>query len=328
MSTLDLQLNHMKKMIDLNDKSYQILVLNKNYLKYVPFECIPITVKHLSLEQNELRRLEIDVPMPNLQTLTAEMNKIDYVEFSTHLPALYSLNLRKNRIHNLDFLIATEHLRDLNLSFNDIEVLDKLPKTLEVLNVSFANVKLIQSRLPPGLLEARLNGNQLKMGSLPLFWGTNLRVLNLNDNELTEFPKRLPDSLEELYLQKNQLTEIPSKLPDNLRFLNLNLNKIRTLPKKMNVRLQVLVLSNNELTEDLTSVQWVQHCIHENNWNQEIHHKAQTKIRQCWKRYLLKIRCRHLYRVRRIYDELMMIALHPDRILQTDTFSPGWFMKA
>lgn len=326
MATLDLQYNQLKDMIDLNDKSYQILVLNKNYLKYIPFECVPITVKHLSLDQNELKRLEIDVPVPNLETLTAEMNNIRYVDVSVFFPSLHTLNLRKNKIQNVHFLTCMPSLKHLNLSFNDIRVLDKLPSTLQTLNVSFANVQLIQSRLPQGLTDVTLIGNELKMGSIPLNWGSSLKRLNLCDNLLTEFPKRLPDTLEELYLQNNQIVEIPAKLPEHLKILNLSNNKIRSIPSKMNVRLQILNLSNNQITLDFQKekVTWCIHCIELSNWNEEDHHKAQTRIRRCWKRYLLKIRCRHFYRARTIYDELMMVALHPDHILQTDVFSPEW----
>ena len=326
MSTLDLQYNQLTDMIDLNDKSYQILVLNKNYLRYVPFECVPITVKHLSLDQNELRRLEIDVPMPNLQTLTAEMNNIKYVDLGVYLPSLHTLNLRKNKIKNIDFLLCMPALKHLNLSFNQIEVLDKLPGTLETLNVSFTDLQLIQSRLPQNLTDVTLIGNSLKMGSIPLSWGTCLKRLNLCDNLLTEFPRRLPDTLEELHLQQNKITEIPSKLPENLKVLNLSSNKIRSVPSKMNVHLQILALSSNQICQDLTKekVSWAQHCIALHNWNEEIYHTSQKRIRRCWKRYLLKIRCRHYYRARKIYDELMIVALHPDHILQTDVFSPEW----
>lgn len=317
-------------MIDLNDKSYQILILNKNYLRHVPFECVPITVKHLSLEQNELRRLEIDVPMPNLETLTAELNKIRYIDLSVYLTALHTLNLRKNRIESIDFLLYMPSLKHLDLSFNKIEVLDKLPSTLQTLNVSFADIEIIQSRLPQGLIDVSFVGNSLKMGSIPLNWGTCLKRLNLCDNLLTEFPKRLPDTLEELHLQNNQITEIPSKLPENLKVLNLSMNKIRSVPSKMNVRLQILALSNNQISQDFSKekVNWTTHLIAQSNWNEQEHHKAQNCMRKCWKRYLLKVRCRHIYRTRKIYDELMTVALHPDHILQTDLFSPEWFCKS
>jgi Leucine-rich repeat (LRR) protein len=327
MSTLDLQFNQLKNMIDLENRSYEILVLNKNYLRYVPFDKIPGSVKHLSLDQNNLKRLEIDVPMRNLQTLSAELNDMRYVDFVVYLNALHTLNLRKNNLYSLQFLECTPNLKHLDIAFNEFETIEHLPSTLETLKASFCRISLTSSRMPPNLLELHLVGNSLKNGGLPLYWGTHLRCLHLADNKLTEFPKRLPDSVEILHLQKNHITEFPEKLPANLKVLNISLNKIRKLPSKMNVRLDTLIIAGNQLTQDFEKehISWAKYVICEWNWNTEEHHAAQKTIKKCWKRYLLKIRSRHIYRSRQIYDELMMIALHPDRILQTDTLSPEWF---
>jgi hypothetical protein len=327
MTTLDLQLNHLKNMIDLEMRSYEILVLNKNYLRYIPFDKVPPSVKHLSLDQNKLRRLEIDVPMRNLQTLSAELNNLQFIDFLVHLNALHSLNLRKNELYNLEFLDSTSNLKHLDISFNDVETLHHLPSTLETLKASFCQISMTASRMPTTLLELHLNGNSLKNGSLPLFWGTNIRYIHLADNCLTEFPKRLPDSVEFLYLQKNKLKEIPEKLPANLKVLNLSMNTIRKLPSKTNVSLSSLIVSENQLSQDLTKepILWSRYTLAESNWNTVIHQTAQIKIKKCWKRYLLKIRSRHIYRTRVIYNELMMVTLHPDHILQTDAFSPEWF---
>ncbi len=327
MSTLDLQFNQLKNIIDLENQPYQILILNKNYLRYIPFDKIPSSVKHLSLDQNELKHLEIDVPMRNLQTLSAEMNDMRYVELAVYLNALHSLNLRKNNLYTLDFLECTPNLKDLDISFNDFKTLNHLPPTLESIKASFCELSMTTSRMPPNLLELHLNSNHLRNGGLPLFWGNSLRFLHLADNNLTEFPKRLPDSIETLYLQNNDLTELPDKLPANLKVLNLGLNKIRKLPSRLNIRLDTLILAGNQITRDFEKdpINWAKFIIHGSNWNTEEHHAAQKKMKKCWKRYLLKIRSRHIYRTRTIYDELMMIALHPDRILQTDTLSPEWF---
>ena len=225
MSTLDLQYNQLTNPIDLGNRSYEILVLNKNYLRYVPFDKIPALVKHLSLDQNELRRLEIDVPMRNLQTLSAELNHIQFLEFTVYLYSLHTLNVRKNNISNLEFLDLTPNLKDLDISFNDFKIVARLPSRLERLKASFCQISMTASRMPPTLLELHLVGNCLKNGSLPLFWGTNIQYVNLAENLITEFPKRLPDSVEFLYLQDNEITQIPEKLPANLKVLNLSMNK-------------------------------------------------------------------------------------------------------
>jgi Leucine-rich repeat (LRR) protein len=330
MSTIDLQYNQLKNMIDLDEKPYDILLLNKNSLRYVPFDKIPPSIKHISLDENRLSRLEIDLPMRNLQTLSAQKNDISYIDFTVELTALHTLNVRNNHLHTLEFLEATPNLKNLNLSLNDVLTLQHLPSTLETLDASLCNISMISSRMPRSLLDLNLAMNYLRNGSLPFFWGTNLRSLNLSNNLLTKFPKRLPDSIEFLHLQNNKLVEIPEKLPSNLKVLNISLNHLSKLPSKTNVRLDLLVIRGNHLTQDFTEepVSWSRHTIEDTNWNMDTHHKAQTRIKRCWKRCLLKIRCRHIYRTRKIYEELLMISLHPDRILQTDALSPEWFRKS
>lgn len=328
MTALDVSSNLMDSMIDMSDKSFEIIILNKNYLRFLPFDMIPPVVKHLSVDQNDLTRIEIDAPMPNLLTFSAEENDISFVDIEFPLISLSSLNLSKNRLKSDTGLHQhmLPSLKHLNLSYNDIQILSPLPPTLETLNVGFCRIKLLPSRLPPNLLTLYALDNQLKNGCLPSFWGNSLRILNLSKNQLKEFPKKLPDSLEELFLSRNEIVKIPYILPTNLRVLTMGKNKIREIPKKTNVMLDLLVIPDNQLTRDFSKepVSWSKQMIEIGNWNGKIHNVSQKMIRKCWKRYLLQKRLRHLYRSRTILEELLMVALHPDHILQTDTFSPEW----
>lgn len=327
MSQLDLTLNEMKLLFDISQKNYQILVLNKNFLKFLPCEYLPSSLKHLSLDQNDLHNLEIDVPLPHLQTLSIERNDLQYLELSFNLSSLKSLNLKHNKLWNLEFLHATPCLETLNLARNDIQTLENLPSSLKVLNAEFNDIVMCPSRLPEGILDLNLLGNYLKQASLPLHWSSSLKRLQLGYNQLKSFPKGLPDSLEDLGLQCNQLTELPSVLPSNLKRLSIVGNRIRILPVKTNIRLEVLLATHNCLTEDYEKqpLKWAAHFFESQNWNEERHHTSQRLLRKCWKRYILGKRLRHIYRARHIYEELLMVALHPDHILQTDTFSPEWF---
>ena len=243
-----------------------------------------------------------------------------------HLPVLHTLSAKSNRLTTLDFLTSMPSLKHLNIGQNDVKVLENLPRTLESIHAKFNKITMIQSRLPLGLIELDLLGNSLRNGSLPLHWGNSLRVLNLSYNSLTEFPKKLPDTLEDLRLIENMIEVLPNRLPPNLIRLTLAGNKIRTLPEVMNVRLEVLMISKNRLTQDFNKnpVSWTNYFYEEDNWNKQEHHISQTILRRCWKRYLLKTRLRHIARSRRIYNELLQVALHPDHILQTDTFSSEW----
>ncbi len=316
-------------MFDLHSKNCEILVLNKNFLKYLPCDCLPFTLVHLSLDQNDLHNLELDMPFPRLKTLTAEKNDMEFLSLQTSLPSLTYLNLKHNCLWNLEFLSACPALETLNITRNEIEVVEALPSSLKELKAEFNQIKMCQSRLPEGILHVNLLGNELKMAGLPLSWGSSLRTLHLGYNFLTEFPKHLPDTLEDLGLQNNLLEEIPSKLPANLKRLSIVGNQIKKLPTLLNVRLDVCLASHNMITQNFEKepLKWVTHFFESQNWNTPLHHSSQSIICRCWKRNLLKIRLRHLFRARRIYEELLMVTMHPDHILQTDTFSPEWFLK-
>jgi Leucine-rich repeat (LRR) protein len=331
MSTFDVSYNELLRMMDLHEKQYEVLVLNGNYLRYIPFDMIPASVKHLSLDINDLTNLEIDVPLPNLQTLSLDTNRLRHMDILIPMPSLHTLNLRKNCLSDINGLaFALPSLKHLYLSYNELEVIQALPSTLETLNVNFCHLKLFPSRLPSTLQELTAVGNRLKMGGLPMNWGTNLRVLDLTNNSLKEFPKRLPDSLEKLSLSRNQIESIPSKLPSNLKILNLFDNKIRCLPTHTNVRLQILFAGNNQLTQDFSKipVSWARDVFQSPNWNEERHQNSQIKMKRCWKRFLLKKRLRQIGRTRRITEELLMVALHPDRVIQTDVLSSEWSRQA
>lgn len=327
MAKFDVSYNHLSRMMDIHEKQYEILILNGNNLRYVPFDMIPPSVKHISLDSNDLTNLEIDVPLPSLQTLSLDTNRLRHLDILIPILSLHSLNLRKNCLSDIDGLaFAAPSLKHLYVSHNEVEVIEALPSMLETLNLNFCRVKLFPSRLPSTLQELTAVGNRLKMGGLPLNWGNNLRVLDLTNNNLKAFPKKLPDSLEKLSLSRNEIESIPSVLPSNLKILNLFDNKIRNLPTHTNVRLQILFVGCNQLTHDFSEVpfSWARDVFQSPNWNEGRHHRGQLMMKRCWKRFLLKKRLRQFARSRRITEELLMVALHPDRVFQTDVISPEW----
>lgn len=324
MIALDMSDTNLDELSDLSHLSIQSIDLRRNSLKGILFESIPLGIQNLSLDDNDIHNLEFDILFQNLKSISASRNKLIYVDVDFPQPSLEHLDLSRNYIHQIQFLQGFPSLKHLNISFNDVEVLANLPPSLETLKASWCKIKMIQSRFPPNIREVELVGNALRMGSLPWHWGTNLRVLKLGYNQLKEFPKRLPDSLEEIYLQKNEIAEFPKKLPKNLQILSLVHNKIREIPKEMNIVLKTLLIGHNHLTST-KDIPWIQRILEEKNWNQDEHHTAQKRIAKCYKRFLLQKRLRHIYRARIIFEELLMVALHPDRVLQTDTFSPEWF---
>lgn len=329
MVELNLSHNNFEDPIDLHLKRCEILVLNKNYLRYLPCDYLPSALKHLSLDQNDIHHLELDVPFPHLQSISIEKNGLHYIDLAVELPSLKSLNLKYNKISDLQFLEGMSSLEYLNITRNPVKVVPSLPTSLKTMKAEFCDIAVLPSRLPPSLVEFNVLGNNLRSGILPSFWGNSLKVLHLGYNQLKTFPKNLPDSVEEIGLQNNSLTEIPSRLPSSLKRLSIVGNSLHHLPKVTNIRLEVLLVTQNKLTQNFEEdpLKWVQTLIDGQNWNKEIHHKSQKSIRKCFKRYILVKRLRHYVRSRRIYEELLMVALHPDHILQTDVFSPEWFIQ-
>lgn len=326
MSEIDVSYNHLENLMDLSTKAFETLVLNKNYLQYLPFDMLPPNLKHISADTNDILTLLIDTPMPQLKSISLQKNKITVVEIDFELPSLHSLYLHKNYIRDISFLQNLPNLIHLDISFNEVEILEHLPSSLVTLKANFCKIRMIQSRLPSNLVELSLIGNRLKNGSLPFSWGNSLRLLDLSNNQLKEFPKRLPDSLERLFLCMNEVPLLPKRLPSSLKVLNLNKNKLRILPDTMNVKLALLFVAENHLTDVFSEEPlWTKQFFGHENWNMPLHQESQKSIKKCWKRYLFQKRLRHLYRSRRIYEELLMVALHPDHVLQTDTFSPEWF---
>jgi len=313
---------------DLSPVAWTSINLNQNHLRHIPWDHLPLSLKTFSATRNELKHVEIDMPFPFLETLSLNKNFMRSFRVEVILSALKTLDISQNWLDNLLFLQHLPNVKHLNLSYNDFEVIEYLPRNLETLQASHCKIKMIQSKLPSTLKELNLSYNALKQGGLPRSWG-GLETLTLCFNQLKKFPKNLPDTLKHINLVSNQIEEIPRKLPSSLQMLNLSQNRIRAIPPPMNQtnRLQILKIDSNLLTQDFTNQtpSWITHFWAEDNWNLVSHHSAQRLMKQCWKRYLLKKRLRHIYRSRHIYNELLMVTLHPDHILQTDVFSPGWF---
>jgi len=81
----------------------------------------------------------------------------------------------------------------------------------------------------------------------------NLKVINLNDNNLTEIPIniRLFDQLKELYLRNNSIRIIPDEINQlyNLEILRLSYNHISNLENLNLKNIKELCLTGNEITE-------------------------------------------------------------------------------
>jgi Leucine-rich repeat (LRR) protein len=237
-------------------------------------------------------------------------------------PNLKHLSLIGNtigRIHNFFHL----PLETLCLDKNVIQTLDNLPPTLKKLSVRQCSIRMIQSRLPPGIEHLNLFDNKLQYAGLPLNWGTSLKTLDLGFNQIQRFPKSLPDTVRSINLERNKLEAIPSQLPKSLVSLNLTRNRLFTLPNQSNISLALGAFNQNHLTKKVAPF-WIKTALMEGNFNTNLHDSNQKKIRAVWKRYLLKKRLRIYGRTKILYSELIEVALSPEHILQTDVFSSEW----
>jgi Leucine-rich repeat (LRR) protein len=297
--------------------------------RLMSLEDFPLTVKSLNVSHNSLLGDGIFFPFPRLRQLNISHNRVNVYEndeFVFCFPALETLDISYNCLKHTGFL-RDSSVKELNVSHNRIHLLSGLPLTLTNLTADTNEITMIQSKLPPTLEQIALSYNRLRFAGLPFNWPSTLRELHLDHNNIETFPRKLPESLEVLTLSENQLTALPPTLPASLQYFVVSSNRIRTLPHyKGHKKFCIFAIDNNCLTE-------VPRDIHatvfqaEDNWNEEAHQTAQRRIKQCWKRYVLTLRLRHLIRTKTVQDELFMVSMMPERWDQVDVIDPVWFRK-
>jgi Leucine-rich repeat (LRR) protein len=293
-------------------------------------ENLPLSVKTLNGSHNSLLGDGIFFPFPNLKNLNISHNRVsvyDDDEFLFCFPSLESLDLSYNCLKHTGFLHNSSVI-ELNVSHNRLHLLSGLPQTLTKLLADTNEISMVQSKLPPGLERLELSYNRLRFAGLPLNWPSTLRELHLTHNSIEKFPRKLPESLEVLTLSENQITELPSTLPASLKYFIVSSNRIRHVPSyRQHTKFSVFLINDNCLTEVPTDINATVFEA-ENNWNEETHHQAQRSIKQCWKRYVMTLRLRHLVRTKKVQGELFMVSMMPERWDQVDVIDPIWFRKS
>jgi Leucine-rich repeat (LRR) protein len=152
-----------------------------------------------------------------------------------------------------------------------------------------------------------------------------LKELHLDSNEIEQFPRKLPNTLCILTLNNNKIETLPSTLPISLFDFSVKSNKIRHFPKYSN-QFRILLLDDNCMTE-IPDYSIAKVFSAYSNWNEDIHHISQKKLKKCWKRYVLTLRLRHYKRVNTVREELSIISMMPERWEQIDVIDPVWFRK-
>ena len=97
-----------------------------------------------------------------------------------------------------------------------------------------------------GAPDQPVNLSNLELTRLPDAIAPSVRVLWLEQNQLTELPV-LPPGMIDLDLRNNQLISLPEGLLDSIGKLNLDENRLVRLPEHLPTNLQELFVQNNRL---------------------------------------------------------------------------------
>ena len=311
---------------DLQHLRTTALCLDRNRFRFLQPGHLPPRLTYLSIVSNSLTSANIfhQTIYPSIETLVLDRNYIHGLyDLATSAPNLKHLSLQSNSIHRIETLTVFQNLESLYLGDNSIDVLDCIPMTLKVLEAPFCRIRMVQSRMPPSIVKINLSSNSLNFAGLPFTWGC-IRELDLGNNRLQKFPRKLPDCLEILYIQDNKIVEMPDTLPESLRVLVASNNRIRVLPDYKNRRLELLSLSNNKLTTLETGTKLAHVFLGDLNWNTYIHSVVASRIAKLWRRYCLQLRLRSIVRTQRLRGSLLEAAMRPSRIGKFEPIPRGW----
>lgn len=318
----------LKKLPGMERLSFESIELNRNLLKSL--EGLPRRIKKVDAGENYIRETGLYIPLPNLEELNLESNEIqlhrEQDDFRLCFPSLQKLNIAKNTVLTCHFLRGTQ-LKELDIHRNYLKVLEHLPLTLERLDASINEVRMVQSRLPSSIQYVSLNNNFLAYAGLPLKWGNSLHTLLLDKNRIERFPKNLPDSLHTLVLSRNKISELPKKLPASLKVLNVSSNRIRSVPDYREHGVFTMFLVSNNCLVTLPDASVAKVLETDENWDLQKHSEAQRKIRKCWKRHVFSLRLRHFRRTNTVREELFSISMMPERCLQILSTDSQWLRR-
>jgi len=204
------------------------LQLNLNKLASLPSEIAQLENLHtLILNNNEFTDLPIQITqIPNLQHLALAINPFNELPSEIgQLNKLLSLDLTANGITNLPPEIRKlTNLRTLELGGHNLH---SLPS-------EFTDLINLETLVLGSLV---VSGGELTKLPIEITHLTNLRKLDLNDNQLTELPKEIGNlsKLTSLEINENKLSNLPEEIGNlrNLQLLELRYNKLTSLPKEI-----------------------------------------------------------------------------------------------
>ena len=318
MNVLQLKNCNLQTQPDLSRSQASRLSFAGNSISAFFAEYLPPNLQHLDLGNNYLAEDGIPFVLPDsIEELLLDSNNISRLD-GIHWPtSLRTLILDNNCIRTLPGGLPPT-LEKLSARHTNIQQIQTLPPNLKQLVVNFTLLTKLPRRIHLEILEAHTN--HLSSMSLPTDWGLRLRILNLSNNRLKEFPRNLPESLEQLHLQYNLIELVPT-LPSALQVLLIGHNKVKNIVlTKRKTPLAYLQVTNNQLTFSLVELQlmnddftWVKTVDEADNWCGLNFITASELIKRAWRRYRLKKTLRTWLKTARVKEELIATAMHPSR---------------
>lgn len=275
-------------------------------------EDMPATIEELDLECNSIGDDGLLVEWPHtLKRLILKDNPIYSLDTVDMWPrALKHLDLSYTCLRDV-LPILPDSIEFLNVSHTDLSNVFRLPANCREFKADFTRIHRLPIAIPDDLKILSVTNSNLKGGGIPRSWGAALEELNFHGNFLRQFPKRLPANLRSLNLSYNLLDAI-GPVPEGLQILHLGRNRIRQIPAwLLNRRSTLYTVQDNCLLEYPADP----NCLSsESQWVGDLYHEAARRIQRRWIRLRIRPGLRAWRRQRIISEELVAVAMSPERV--------------
>ena len=198
-------------------KSIDRLSLGKKDLPHIPLFEGEDHLKYLSLELNQIKKIDPLVSLNNLLYLNLYGNQIKEIENLTNISKVRVLLLGKNKIEKIENLNNLTELEILDLHSNNIETIENLNvlKKLRVLNLANNLITSIKELYHNKNLE-ELNVRKNLIDSIPNMTNNfyKLKKINLGKNLIDKFEYLIEftklNFIEEVIIENNPVLNYPN----------------------------------------------------------------------------------------------------------------------
>ena len=326
---LNLSNGSLQTLPTLHGQRYTTLNASYNKLRVLWADDFPLGVEDVNLQHNSINEDGLLSDWPDtIRVLNLSDNPLYSLSVLTSWPrSLRSLNLSYTNIQDIRSTILPASLESLTVSCTAIREIQTLPAGLKELYASNTNIHTLPRSLPAGLERMEVNCTSLKNGGLPRSWGTALKELSLADNFLEEIPGGLPPTVEIVNLTGNRIQRICSreKFPRSLQLILLGRNAILEIPPWLQEISAKFTIQFNKLTERIHSPNCL---LSHTQWNTPNHTIAVKQIQGAWRRCRLKQRVRTFARMWRTKEDLLALAMNPDRAGRFEQIENCWRRRA